>query len=113
DTRGLVHRSAAERDPRCQRPAPGSADHELEGHQLRKLLLDREDRAARARLVRNRSSSCAYETTPPRHRHLASTSRIRRVTTVAPDPLDLHHEGAERVIGVYLVETDDGLALQD
>jgi glyoxylase-like metal-dependent hydrolase (beta-lactamase superfamily II) len=35
------------------------------------------------------------------------------VTTGAPDPLDLHHEGAERVIGVYLVETEDGLALQD
>jgi glyoxylase-like metal-dependent hydrolase (beta-lactamase superfamily II) len=35
------------------------------------------------------------------------------VTTVAPDPLDLHHEGAERVIGVYLLETEDGLALQD
>ena len=35
------------------------------------------------------------------------------MTTVAPDPLDLHHEGAERVIGVYLLETEDGLALQD
>ena len=31
----------------------------------------------------------------------------------APDPLDLHHLGEERVIGVYLLETDDGLALQD
>ena len=31
----------------------------------------------------------------------------------APDPLDLHHLGDERVIGVYLLETDDGLALQD
>ena len=31
----------------------------------------------------------------------------------APDPLDLHHLGDERVIGVYLVETVDGLALQD
>ncbi len=31
----------------------------------------------------------------------------------APDPLDLHHLGDERVIGVYLVETEDGLALQD
>ena len=28
-------------------------------------------------------------------------------------PLDLHHLGAERVIGVYLLETDDGLALFD
>jgi glyoxylase-like metal-dependent hydrolase (beta-lactamase superfamily II) len=28
-------------------------------------------------------------------------------------PLDLHHLGAERVIGVYLVDTDDGLALFD
>jgi glyoxylase-like metal-dependent hydrolase (beta-lactamase superfamily II) len=35
------------------------------------------------------------------------------VTTGAPDPLDLHHEGAERVIGAYLLETEDGLALQD
>jgi glyoxylase-like metal-dependent hydrolase (beta-lactamase superfamily II) len=31
----------------------------------------------------------------------------------APDPLDLHHQGEERIIGVYLVETDDGLALND
>jgi glyoxylase-like metal-dependent hydrolase (beta-lactamase superfamily II) len=31
----------------------------------------------------------------------------------APDPLDLHHLGAERVIGVYVLETEDGLALQD
>jgi glyoxylase-like metal-dependent hydrolase (beta-lactamase superfamily II) len=31
----------------------------------------------------------------------------------APDPLDLHHLGDERVIGVYLLETNDGLALQD
>jgi glyoxylase-like metal-dependent hydrolase (beta-lactamase superfamily II) len=29
------------------------------------------------------------------------------------EPIDLHHQGAERVIGVYLVETDDGLALFD
>ena len=35
------------------------------------------------------------------------------MTTGAPDPMDLHHEDAERVIGVYLVETEDGLALQD
>jgi glyoxylase-like metal-dependent hydrolase (beta-lactamase superfamily II) len=28
-------------------------------------------------------------------------------------PLDLHHLGAERVIGVFLLETDDGLALFD
>ena len=28
-------------------------------------------------------------------------------------PLDLHHQGAERVIGVYLLDTDDGLALFD
>jgi glyoxylase-like metal-dependent hydrolase (beta-lactamase superfamily II) len=31
----------------------------------------------------------------------------------APDPLDLHHQGAERVIGVYLLDTEDGLALND
>jgi glyoxylase-like metal-dependent hydrolase (beta-lactamase superfamily II) len=28
-------------------------------------------------------------------------------------PIDLHHPGHDRVIGVYLVETDDGLALFD
>jgi glyoxylase-like metal-dependent hydrolase (beta-lactamase superfamily II) len=28
-------------------------------------------------------------------------------------PIDLHHQGAERVIGVYLVDTDDGPALFD
>src|SRR3977135_3493905 len=27
--------------------------------------------------------------------------------------MDLHHQGEERVIGVYLVETNDGLALND
>jgi glyoxylase-like metal-dependent hydrolase (beta-lactamase superfamily II) len=32
---------------------------------------------------------------------------------VGPDPLDLHHESAERVIGVYLLETEDGPALFD
>jgi glyoxylase-like metal-dependent hydrolase (beta-lactamase superfamily II) len=31
----------------------------------------------------------------------------------APDLIDLRHLGAERVIGSYLVETDDGLALFD
>jgi glyoxylase-like metal-dependent hydrolase (beta-lactamase superfamily II) len=30
-----------------------------------------------------------------------------------PDPMDLHHQGVERVIGVYLLETEDGLALND
>ena len=30
-----------------------------------------------------------------------------------PEPLDLRHLGHERVIGAYLLETDDGLALQD
>ena len=29
------------------------------------------------------------------------------------DPIDLHHQGRPRVIGVYLVDTDDGLALFD
>jgi glyoxylase-like metal-dependent hydrolase (beta-lactamase superfamily II) len=28
-------------------------------------------------------------------------------------PIDLHHQGAERVIGCYLLETTDGLALHD
>jgi glyoxylase-like metal-dependent hydrolase (beta-lactamase superfamily II) len=32
---------------------------------------------------------------------------------MAPDPLDLRHQGAERVIGAYLIETDDGPALFD
>jgi glyoxylase-like metal-dependent hydrolase (beta-lactamase superfamily II) len=32
---------------------------------------------------------------------------------MVPGPLDLHHHGAERVIGAYLVETDDGLAVFD
>jgi glyoxylase-like metal-dependent hydrolase (beta-lactamase superfamily II) len=32
---------------------------------------------------------------------------------MVPGPLDLHHQGAERVIGAYLVETDDGLAVYD
>ena len=32
---------------------------------------------------------------------------------MAPDPLDLQHQGAERVIGSYVVESDDGPALFD
>jgi glyoxylase-like metal-dependent hydrolase (beta-lactamase superfamily II) len=32
---------------------------------------------------------------------------------MSPDPLDLHHGGAERVIGSYLLEIDDGPALFD
>lgn len=32
---------------------------------------------------------------------------------MGPDPLDLNYQGAERVIGSYLVDTDDGLALYD
>jgi glyoxylase-like metal-dependent hydrolase (beta-lactamase superfamily II) len=32
---------------------------------------------------------------------------------MSPDPLDLHHLGAERVIGAYVVETDGGPALFD
>jgi glyoxylase-like metal-dependent hydrolase (beta-lactamase superfamily II) len=30
---------------------------------------------------------------------------------VAPEPIDLHHQGADRVIGTYLLDTDDGPAL--
>lgn len=30
-----------------------------------------------------------------------------------PSPIDLRHQGVERVIGCYVVETDDGLALFD
>jgi glyoxylase-like metal-dependent hydrolase (beta-lactamase superfamily II) len=30
---------------------------------------------------------------------------------VPPDPIDLRHQGADRVIGAYLVDTDDGPAL--
>jgi glyoxylase-like metal-dependent hydrolase (beta-lactamase superfamily II) len=32
---------------------------------------------------------------------------------MAPDPLDLHHQGAARVIGAYLIQTDDGPAVFD
>ena len=32
---------------------------------------------------------------------------------LAPEPLDLRHLGHERVIGAYLVQTEDGLALND
>ena len=32
---------------------------------------------------------------------------------MSPDPLDLMHQGADRVIASYLLETDDGLALFD
>ena len=32
---------------------------------------------------------------------------------LAPEPLDLRHLGRERVIAAYLVQTEDGLALND
>jgi glyoxylase-like metal-dependent hydrolase (beta-lactamase superfamily II) len=32
---------------------------------------------------------------------------------VSVGPIDLHHQGADRVIGAYLLETEDGPALQD
>jgi glyoxylase-like metal-dependent hydrolase (beta-lactamase superfamily II) len=32
---------------------------------------------------------------------------------VSPDPLDLHHQGADRVIATYVLETEDGPALFD
>ncbi|HEY8842415.1 MAG TPA: MBL fold metallo-hydrolase [Gaiellaceae bacterium] len=32
---------------------------------------------------------------------------------LAPEPLDLRHLGRERVIGMYLLQTEDGLALND
>jgi glyoxylase-like metal-dependent hydrolase (beta-lactamase superfamily II) len=32
---------------------------------------------------------------------------------LAPEPLDLRHHGRERVIAAYLVQTEDGLALND
>jgi glyoxylase-like metal-dependent hydrolase (beta-lactamase superfamily II) len=32
---------------------------------------------------------------------------------MATEPIDLHHLGAQRVIGVYVLETDDGPALHD
>jgi len=35
------------------------------------------------------------------------------VPAPGPEPLDLRHLGRERVIGSYLLETEDGLALQD
>jgi glyoxylase-like metal-dependent hydrolase (beta-lactamase superfamily II) len=30
---------------------------------------------------------------------------------VAPEPIDLHHQGADRVVGTYVLDTDDGPAL--
>jgi glyoxylase-like metal-dependent hydrolase (beta-lactamase superfamily II) len=33
--------------------------------------------------------------------------------SVSPDPLDLRFQGAERVIGAYVIDTDDGPALYD
>ncbi|HEY8727160.1 MAG TPA: MBL fold metallo-hydrolase [Gaiellaceae bacterium] len=32
---------------------------------------------------------------------------------MSPDPLDLHHQGADRVIATYVLETEDGPALFD
>ncbi len=32
---------------------------------------------------------------------------------MSPDPIDLHHQGAERVVGSYLLETENGPALFD
>ena len=32
---------------------------------------------------------------------------------MAPEPIDLRHQGAARVIGSYLLDTEDGLALFD
>jgi glyoxylase-like metal-dependent hydrolase (beta-lactamase superfamily II) len=32
---------------------------------------------------------------------------------VPPEPIDLHHQGADRVVGAYLLDTDDGPALFD
>ena len=40
-----------------------------------------------------------------------SDTRLRRVHLFGP--IDVHHQGRDRVIGVYLVETEDGLALHD
>ena len=31
----------------------------------------------------------------------------------ALEPIDLHHQGAKRVVGCYVVDTSDGLALND
>jgi len=31
----------------------------------------------------------------------------------APEPIDLHHQGVERLVGCYLLDTDDGPALFD
>jgi len=30
-----------------------------------------------------------------------------------PDLIDLHHQATDRIVGIYLLETDDGLALHD
>jgi glyoxylase-like metal-dependent hydrolase (beta-lactamase superfamily II) len=32
---------------------------------------------------------------------------------VPPEPIDLHHQGVERIVGCYLLDTDDGPALFD
>jgi glyoxylase-like metal-dependent hydrolase (beta-lactamase superfamily II) len=43
----------------------------------------------------------------------AVTSRSIARTIADVQPIDLHHQGCERVIGSYLLETDDGPALHD
>src|SRR5919108_3519993 len=42
-----------------------------------------------------------------------SNARRTIAPMVASEPIDLHHQGADRVIGCYLLETSDGLALND
>ena len=52
----LVHGLEAEGDPRRARAAEDRAARDLEQLELGRVLLDREDRSPRARLVRHRSS---------------------------------------------------------
>ena len=44
---------------------------------------------------------------------LALVRTPRGSRRLSPDPIDLHHQGTERVIGSYLVETRDGPAIFD
>src|SRR4029079_4421061 len=66
--------------------------------------------SARARESRSQPWASASTTgagPPPAEPH----GRIR--AHVGPDPLDLQHQGASRVIGAYLLDTPDGPALFD
>ena len=82
-----------------------------------------DDESAR-RTARSPARACAYTAARRRSgkRDMAARQRPgprsrsrwhRDRTRGCPEPLDLRHLGHERVIGSYLLETDDGLALHD